>query len=143
MGLLDTSFIIQEFVPRRVWEVWREKSIWFINPNMILFVQWLKDQTDSTVTVNDWCFGGSYEFSGLRPFDCKIGAIMSQHRFGNAIDIKVKGWTAEGVRNLIRDHWKFLHEKFGLTTIEKNTPTWIHADFRFTGLNYLFEVNYK
>jgi hypothetical protein len=143
MRELDTSFIIQEFVPPGIWQVWKEKSIWFINPNMILFAQWLKDQTDSTVTINDWAFGGSYQFSGLRPFDCKTGAKMSQHRFGNAIDIKVKGWTAENIRDLIRQHWKFLYDKFGLTTIEMNTPTWVHADFRYTGLNYLFEIKYK
>ena len=143
MGLLGTSFIIQEFVSRRVWETWRSNSIWFLNPNMILFCQWLKDQTDSIVTVNDWCFGGSYEFSGLRPFDCKIGANMSQHRFGNAIDIKVKDWDAEYVRNLIREHSKYLNKEFGLSTMEKDTPTWVHVDFRFTGKKYLFEINYK
>ena len=142
-GLLGTSFIIQEFVPRKIWEVWKQNSIWFINPNMILFAQWLKDQTDSTVTINDWAFGGSYNFSGLRPFDCKTGAKMSQHRFGNAIDIKVKGWDSEDLRNLIRDHWKILYNKFGVTTLERNTPTWVHVDFRFTDLNYLFEINYK
>ena len=142
-GLLDTSFIIQEFVPRRVYEVWGEKSIWFINPNMIRFAQWLKDRTGSTVIINDWCFGGSYQFSGLRPFDCKIGARLSQHRFGNAIDVKVKGWDAEDVRNLIIEHWKFLHETFGLTTMELDTPTWTHVDFRFTNLDHLFLVKYQ
>jgi len=143
MGLLGTSFIIQEFVSPRIWETWKENSIWFINPDMILFAQWLKEQTGSTVTINDWAFGGGYQFSGLRPFDCKTGAKMSQHRFGNAIDIKVEGWDAEDLRNLIRENWKFLHDKFGLTTMEKDTPTWLHVDFRYTGLNYLFEINYK
>ena len=143
IGLVDTSFIIQEFVPRRVYEVWGEKSIWFINPNMIRFAQWLKDRNRSTVIINDWCFGGSYQFSGLRPFDCEIGAKLSQHRFGNAIDIKVKGWDAEDVRNLIRKNWQFLYDNFGLTSMELDTPTWIHVDFRFTNLDYLFEIKYQ
>ena len=140
--MLDTSFIIQEFVPRRIYEVWGQKSIWFINPNMIRFCQWLKDQTDSTVTVNDWCFGGSYQFSGLRPFDCKIGASMSQHRFGNAIDVKVKGWDAEDVRNLVRKNFGVLNDMFGLSTIELDTPSWVHVDFRFTGLDHLYQIKY-
>lgn len=140
--MLDTSFIIQEFVPRRIFEIWGQQSIWFINPNIVLFSQWLKDRTGSIVTVNDWCFGGSYQFSGLRPFDCKIGARMSQHRFGNAIDVKVKGWDAEDVRNLIRENYEYLNEMFGVSTIELDTPEWCHVDFRYTGLDHLFEVKY-
>jgi hypothetical protein len=143
MEVNGTSFIIQEFVPRSFWQEWKENSIWFVNPNTILFAQWLKDQTFSTVTINDWCFGGSYQFSGLRPFDCKIGAEFSQHKFGNAIDVKVKGWSGEQIRDLIRKYYHFLNQTFGLTTIEKNTPTWCHVDFRFTGLTYLYEVKFK
>ena len=143
MSVNGTSFLIQEFVPKSFWKVYRENSMWFVNPNAILFAQWLKDQTCSTVTINDWCFGGSYQFSGLRPFNCKIGAELSQHKFGNAIDVMVKGWSGEQIRDLIRDNFTFLNKAFGLTTIEKNTSTWCHVDFRFTGLPYLFEINYK
>lgn len=140
---LDTSFIIQEFVPRKVYEYWGDRSLWFVNPKMILFCQWLKDQSGSIVTVNDWCFGGSYQYSGFRPFDCMIGARFSQHRLGNAIDIKVKGWEAEQVRDFIRRYFLYLNQEFYLSTIEKATPTWVHVDFRYTGLRELLEVNYK
>ncbi len=143
MGILGTSFIIQEFVPPHTWRKWGAKSIWFINPNIVLFAQWLKDHTNSIVIINDWAFGGQYFNSGFRPPDCIIGAALSQHRFGNGIDIKVTDYSANQIRSIIRENWKFLHDKFNLSTIEKNTPTWTHVDFRYTGLNYLYEVDFN
>jgi hypothetical protein len=143
MAVLDTSFIIQEFVPEHIYRTFKEKSIWFINPRMALFAQWLKDYTKSTVTINDWAFGGRFQNSGFRAPDCRTGAALSQHRFGNAMDVKVKGYSADKIRDIIRENFAHLHKVFGLTTIEKNTPTWVHVDFRYTGLDHLFEVNYN
>lgn len=137
-----TSFVIQEFVPRRVYETWGNKSIWFIDPRIILFAQWLKTTTGSVVTINDWCFGGKYQYSGFRPPDCRTGAKLSDHRFGRAIDVKVKGWDPEDIRQLIRDNWPYLFQHFGVTTIELDTATWTHVGFRFTNLSHLLEIKF-
>jgi len=50
----------------------------------------------------------------------------------NAIDVVVKGWTAEKVRQLIRDNFKDVH-KFGLTTIVNDTEEWLHCDCQVYG----------
>lgn len=139
---VDTTFVIQEFVPRKVYELWGEKSIWFVDPRIILFAQWLKDKTGSTVTINDWCFEGKYQYSGFRPPDCRTGAKLSDHRFGRAIDVKVKNWDPEDVRQLIRDNWSYLFHHYGVTTIELDTPTWTHVGFRFTNLNDLLQIKF-
>jgi hypothetical protein len=50
--------------------------------------------------------------------------------------------TYEEFRNLIRNNFEELN-KLGLTTIEMATPTWLHIDLRFTGIDYLYEVPYR
>lgn len=36
--------------------------------------------------VNSWARGGNRSNSGLRAMNCPVGAAMSQHKFGRAID---------------------------------------------------------
>jgi len=58
---------------------------------------------------------------------------MSQHRFGRAIDLKVKGMKADEVREDIIQNFD-IYKKVGLTTIEDGAfaPTWCHIDIRDT-----------
>ena len=56
--------------------------------------------------------------------------------------MKFDGIKPENVRAEIRANW-LLFKAAGLTTIEKGTPTWVHADVRFTGLETLLEVPYQ
>jgi hypothetical protein len=62
---------------------------------------------------------------------------MSQHKFGRAIDIKVSGMTPREVFAIVKAHEDYLIENQIITTIESlsMTPTWLHLDCRFTGLD--------
>ena len=140
MKVLETDFYIEEFVPKEVYQKFGDASIWFVNPNIILFTQWLKEHRSSSIIINDWKWGGKYNYSGFRPKSCNIGAEFSQHRLGNALDVKVPGYKPSIIRDLIRTNFTSLNEKFKLSTIEKGTLTWTHIDFRYTGLTKLFEV---
>jgi len=141
MLILDTTFHIEEFVPKETFEKWGEKSIWFINPNIVLFSQWLKTTLDDvSVVINDWKWGGSYNYSGYRPPDCAIGAKESSHRRGIAVDIKIKGYHPERIRDLIRQNFQMLNERFGVTGYEVGTDTWVHVDFRWTNIDKLYEI---
>lgn len=139
-GLFGTSFVIQEFVPPETYKKWGRKSVWFINKRVVLFCQWLKDYTGESVTINDWHWGGQYQYSGYRPPDCTVGAGESSHRRSIGIDIKVQDYGAEEVRQIIRDKFKYLNELFGVSCIELGTETWTHVDFRETGMNSLIEI---
>lgn len=129
-----TQFFIEEFVPKSTYDKWGDKSRQFIVPQIISGCQLLKDLTGNSVVVNDWLFGGQYNFSGYRPPDCKEGAFESAHKRGLACDIKVKQkngewWSGEQTRNFIVSHWdKF---KVFFSTMEENTPTWCHVDCRW------------
>lgn len=143
MYLLKTSFILQEFVPPETYRKYGENSIWFINPNMVLFAQWLKEIFGNPIiTINDWYWAGGRMYSGYRPPDCEIGAKESSHRRGIALDPVIAGIDPAIVRRVIRDNFAYLNSAFGVTAIEKDTETWTHVDFRWTGLDHLMEISY-
>ena len=132
---LSKNFRLEEFVPRSVYETWGDNSIWFIDKRIVDIAQFFRDRYGLPITINDWHTGGSRQRSGLRSFNSGVGAPMSQHKFGRAIDMK---WLTTGLHmDDIREDIKNNQSTFlscGLTTIENGTDTWIHADCRWTGL---------
>ncbi len=138
---ISEHFDIREFVDPDTWNQFGENSRWFIDKRLVDCVELLRELTGSPIIINDWHVGGRFKESGLRNPITSTGARYSQHKFGRAADCKLNGNT-EDVRNIIRKNWdKF--KSLGLTTIEKDTPTWVHLDCRYTGLDTLFEVPYK
>lgn len=130
---LSKNFYLQEFVPRGVYEKFGDNSIWFIDKRIVDIAQFFRDRYGLPVTINDWHNGGHRIASGLRAWDATIGAPMSQHKFGRAIDMKWANLHMDDIRDDIRGNQAaFL--SCGLTTIEDGTDTWIHADCRWTGL---------
>ena len=139
---VSKDFILQEFVDPVTYQIRGEKSIELIDNRLITLTQFFRDYFDVAVTVNNWHTGGKYKESGLRTWLTKTGAFYSQHKYGRADDLKLKGLDPEEVRQEIRRNWpKF--KAAGLTTIEKDTPTWNHISVQFTGLETLHEVPYK
>lgn len=143
---ISKNFYSEEFIPKSVHDYVVSKKLdprWYIDEDMVKFCEWLKDKTNGAkIVINDWKWHGQYQFSGLRdPKD--IGAELSQHKFKDAIDLKVEGYTPADIRDIIIENFTFLNKSFGISTIEKIsfTPTWIHIDKRWTGLTYLLEVN--
>lgn len=116
---------------------------WWLDKGLIKSLDWFKERCDgATIIINDWKWGGGYQYSGVRPFNTNIGAKRSQHKYGKAVDIKIKGYTVKEVATIIEDDFKFLNKEFGITTIEdiRLTKTWNHIDTRWTGLDKLFIV---
>jgi len=140
---ISENFVIQEFVPKRVYEIFGENSIWLIDPRIVAFCQWLRDYMQKPIIINNWHRAGQYDESGYRDPTSDTGAHFSQHRSGRAVDIKVEGHLPETIRQIVRLNYDTLIVKFGISTIEKDTPTWCHVDCRWTGLNELLEVPYK
>lgn len=137
---LTPHFDLQELVPPEIFSIYSYNSIWFLDPVMVALVEQLRVDLNTPITINNWHTGGKYKNSGYRSPDCLEGAKYSQHKFGRACDIRVKGMTPEQVRQYLRDNYHLYED--GLTTIEKDTPTWVHIDCRYTGLDTLLEVNY-
>ena len=138
---VSKDFDIREFVPEEIWNKFGANSIWFIDKRCIEFAQWVRDLTGKSVTINNWHTGGQYKDSGYRMPDTETGALFSQHKLGNAIDIKIDGFSGEQLRDLMaKNKQQFL--KY-MTTIELGTKTWLHVDCRQTNLDDIYLVPFR
>jgi len=136
---VSNNFYLQEFVDEGTYKQWGDSSIWFVDPRIITLAQFIRERLGKPCTINNWHGGGKFQYSGFRPPKCTVGATLSQHRFGRAIDLKVKGMTADQTREDIMDSWKIYHKATALTTIEDGAyaPSWCHIDIRTTGMDDL------
>jgi len=139
---ISKDFDVREFIDPISYAARGNRSYELIDIRIVQCVQLLRDLVGSPIVVNNWHIGGHYEESGTRQFKTSTGAKYSQHKYARAADVKVAGMTPAAVRALIKDHWEEFRA-LGLTTIEKDTPTWTHMDCRYTGMEYLYEVPYK
>ena len=130
---LTSNFSLQEFIDPDTYKRFGTSSVWFIDPKIVTLAQFIRERLGKPCTINNWSNGGKYQYSGFRPPKCSVGASMSQHRFGRAIDLKVRGMKADEVREDIIQNFD-IYKKVGLTTIEDGAfaPTWCHIDIRDT-----------
>jgi len=167
MEQVAPNFSIKEFVSKEIYDAYGDRSTWFVNPQCWIFAQFCKDfftdyfkeQSSKVVSVsiviNDWSWGGKFNWRCHRTVDYinkHGGAKLSQHIGGaaNAIDFNVVVKFEDGrkeyigcniIREIIMAHEKEFMEA-GLTTLEDGhyAKSWVHADFRFTGLEHIFIV---
>lgn len=134
---VGNNFYLNEFVSKEIYAQWGDKSIWFLDKRLFLLSQFFRDRFGVTTINND-----QYNYSGFREPECKVGAKLSQHRFGRAMDLKFKNATAQEVYKDVIENYD-LYKKFGLTTVENidKTPTWLHCDLRNTNQEELLIVN--
>lgn len=115
----------------------------FIDVRIVKIAQRLRDQFGS-ITVNDKYLGGNYNLSGWRPFDTKIGASFSAHKFGRGLDLKFNLDLIDPIAvqaYIIQNEAEFI--KLGLTRMENahKTITWLHIDCTFTGSDKIVIFN--
>ena len=132
------NFSIKEFVPKTTYDVFGEKSVWFMDNRLLLTMQFLREVYGKPITVNNWSFARPgqkvFQFRGLRPPTCTIGATYSQHRYGRACDFDVHGMTAQEVREDILKN----QDKEGYQFIQaiEMDVTWVHIDLRTSGREF-------
>jgi len=139
---VSKNFSLDEFLPPELYEMSPKAGIWFLDPRIISIAQFIRDRFGKAVTINNYLNGGHYINSGFRDPLCEVGAMFSQHKFGRAFDGKIEDVDPEEVRKDIIANWD-LYRTHGLTTIEAGTPTWLHVDCRYTGLDSLLIVKGK
>lgn len=149
----ESNFNIKEFVPRRVYEYFGNKSIWFLDEDLIQLTQFMRVYFGESMRINDWHYGGNFQYRGFRPDpfyykkqesglyeDIRKGKY-SQHRYGRAIDCNFKKMTPDEARKEILDNQEMWLD-CGLTVIEDGafSPTWLHFDIRNTGMSEILVV---
>jgi hypothetical protein len=139
------NFRLEELVGPETFERLGDNCWKLFNQNFLLdvdkFVSDLKrDLGVRGVTVNNWLWKGNFKQSGFREQNTSVGAPRSQHKQGNALDMKFNGCTvaqALAYLEINKSRYPFI------TTVENIafTPTWLHVDGRVTDSTSLRYVN--
>lgn len=135
------NFKYEEFVPQ--WVIRQGiPPAWVLDPRLPNLAQRIRDRFGAPMTINNWHRGGSRTHSGFRGPHTSVGAPLSQHRFGRAIDFLIEGYTPDEIREDIKKNYD-IYRHWGLTTIEGGefAPTWVHADIRTTDSSELLIVS--
>ena len=61
---VSKNFILQEFVPKGMYEKYGDSCIWFIDNRIIEVAQFFRDRYGKPITINDWHKGGLRNHSG-------------------------------------------------------------------------------
>ena len=93
---------------------------------LIETIDWLKELFghDVSLIINNWSFGGSRKNCGFRTPDCSVGARLSRHRLGMAVDIISPQMSAQEMRTAIDLHQEELPHP---VRIEEGV-SWLHID---------------
>lgn len=138
--MVSKHFILQELVPKEIYEYLGDNSLWLIDKRLWTLIDFIRDYFAVPITINNWDSGGKFNESGFRLSNSKTGAALSQHKFGRAADLKFEGLTNyDGIRDVIIQNYPKFKEA-GLTTIEAGTETWLHVDIRNTNSDELLIV---
>jgi hypothetical protein len=81
-----------------------------------------------TMQVNTWKNGGVFEYRGFRPSGCDIGARLSQHRFGRAVDMIPLDSDVEHIREEILNRPNSVSYQY-IGGLELDV-SWLHIDVR-------------
>ena len=133
-------FEIHEFVCPDVYNRDGERAFRYFRPVLIDFMDWLREELDRPIFVNNWMWGGNMSQRGYRCNLCdlvknKTGLYVSAHMLGAGIDFNVKGVDPDEVRDWIKEN---AHRFFSIyprytpsIRIESDrlAPTWVHLDF--------------
>jgi len=126
-------FKIHELVPPVIYQQRGEKAWELIDVNLIKLIDALREEFGQA-TINDYLYGGSRMWSGLRTADSPDYSVTSQHSFGRAVDMKFKNVSAEAVRQaMLKDpsKWVAIYPYISLEHLKDGKPiSWLHIDVR-------------
>ena len=140
------NFDLREFVPESTYKLLGEGSLRLINNKLIIIAQELRNllqvelkakyKRAIPLTINNWHTGGQFKESGLRSLITSTGARFSQHKLGQAIDVRSNIPHYE-IFNVIMKHEAFFMD-LGVRRMEYLQATrgngfgWVHIDLKET-----------
>lgn len=121
-------FILQELVPPDIYKQYGRHSLRLLDKNMLLMIDGIREFFGKPITINNWSWEGKFTLRGFRPPDCKVGAWLSQHKFGRAGDMDIEGYTAEEARQAIIANQK--SPLLNWIRVIEDKVSWLHVDTR-------------
>ena len=125
--MVSKYFKIHELVSKSVYEKMGEKAWRYVPDDLIMAIDTVKERfPNGTISINNYAWGGSRQWSGLRTADSSYYSATSMHSFMMAVDMIFSKYTADEVRKDILDNPSSYHTVRGL---ELDT-SWVHIDIR-------------
>lgn len=125
-------FEIYELVDPATYRRFGERAWMFFEDESLMMIDGIREYfsmiagEDVPMTINDWHWGGRFQWSGLRTVDCTEGSTWSIHRLAKGFDIKAKGISADAMREEIMAHQDHPYLKY-INRMEDGVP-WLHVD---------------
>lgn len=145
------SHKIYDFVDREIFLKYGSKSWIFIDPRLPWTIDKIEDFTGKRTKINNWmefCYKKSieeievilqqeniYQQRGFRNPWCRVGNIISQHRFGRALDFEIEGMEPSEVQQMIIENQD--KEMLQYVTQMECQPDKTHIDTRQTGASHI------
>ncbi len=134
---VSTNFIIEEFVTPELYKTImkttnpKEEFYKYVDKRIVDIVQFVRTKSGKVVVINNWHKGGTYSLRGWRPKNCKIGAKLSMHKTGKAVDFDIVGMTDDEVKEFVMKYQKELYD-LGARRMESEdfADTWCHLDLK-------------
>jgi hypothetical protein len=141
---IPEHFTIQELLPKSFYNNNKHRMpfLWSIifDERLLRVIDAIREDF-GPMKCCDWSYGGKRNWSGFRPPSCGIGATLSQHRFGRAVDLLPMGdITPDEIRDeIIKAQNDITWKDIG--GLEMNI-TWLHIDVRSRDTNGQIQLFY-
>lgn len=130
-------FKAHELLPPELHRIYGDHGFQFLDSRILWTMDSIREFFGVPISVNNWFWGGPLINRGFRRGDSYVGASMSQHKFGRAIDFEVREVRSDYVRQLILENQNKDRRFMFITAMELGTPH-VHIDCRNTGKDEIF-----
>jgi len=132
---VSKNFDLKEYTHPEIYKRFGDQSKLYINPQLFVLVQAIRDRWGKPITINNWHNGGRFINSGLRDYKNPLGKLnRSRHYYGLCADLKTD--DIKVLQNHLSTNAQYYYD-LGLRVIEdfKFTKTWLHVSVENTGLD--------
>ena len=98
-------FLVQELIPPDLYKDRGDVALIAMDDRILITIDRLREHFSLPITINNW-----HDIRVAKPFtqrgyrnDTGVGAPLSQHRFGRAVDMDISGVTAAAFRQMVKD----------------------------------------
>lgn len=143
MFYMPQHFTVPELVPPDLYKLRGDEALIVMDARILWTLDALREHFGVPITVNNWQSGGPFQQRGFRN-DAGTGALLSQHRYGRAVDFDIQGITAAEFRALVKTG-QLIGQMIHITAIEETNAgqpiSWVHCDCRNAdtsrGINFI------
>lgn len=138
---IPKHFELHELLPPKLYDMYKEDQNvgWrLLDERLLITLDSIKEKFPlGSMTVNNYYWGGSRRWSGLRtPNAGKYYSVSSQHTYGRAADIVFTQYSEDYVRQYLIDN----HEDFPYIKGIEDNVSWVHIDCRNSNLLVVFNA---